>query len=49
LRDFEDTFIQALSVDRATQMLKRNLHTDLAYTSIDADGNNEVHILGLIA
>ncbi|KAN0087220.1 hypothetical protein V8E54_000908 [Elaphomyces granulatus] len=49
LRDFEDRFIQALSVDRATKMLTRDLHTDLAYTSIDANGNNEVHILGLIA
>lgn len=47
--DFEVMFIQALSVERATQMLKRNLHTDLAYTTTNADGNNEAHILSLIS
>jgi hypothetical protein len=49
LHDFEDMFIQALSLERATQMLKRNLQTDLVYTITNAEGNSEAHILSLIS
>lgn len=47
--DFEDLFIEALSVEKAIQMLRRNLHTDLAYASTNANGEDEAHMLDLIS
>jgi hypothetical protein len=49
MAEFEDSFIESLSINRAKSMISRNMSNMLAYlASNEASGSSEARILHLI-